>query len=190
MTGSEVPLSASAEATILPKEVEKTPEIKPQPDESTSAISTPRRHVDSKPIPTDSLVSIPLTEPERTRPSTFNDNDSIADDSNVESPVEDQDLRRRSSIEMFDSLSRRSRPLSMQAPPPNLAEEIDSDKAYSMFSPARSSLSEARSRGESVSSEGSAQVDWEQLDKTEAREDADADDDEVCLHDPVMAYQY
>jgi hypothetical protein len=183
MTGSEMPLSASAEATL--KQLEKTPEIRPQPDESTSAVSTPRRHVDSKPIPTDSLVSIPLTDPERTRPSTINDNDSIMEDSNVESLLEDEDLRRRSSIEMFDSLSRRSIIVSTQASPLNLAEEIDSDKAYSIFSPARSSLSEARSRGESVSSEGSAQVDWEQLDKTEAQ-DADADDDEVCCYNLVM----
>lgn len=177
---SGVPLSASAEAAALPQESEKTPEIRPQPDESTSAVSTPRRHVDSRPIHTDSLVSIPLTDPEGTRPSTFTGNYSILEDSNVESPLENEDLRRRSSIEMFDSFSQRSRALSTQAPTLNLAEEIDSDKAYSIFSPARSSLSEVRSRGGSVSSEGSAQVDWEQLDKTEAREDADADDDEVC----------
>jgi hypothetical protein len=187
MTESEVPLSASAEATAPPKELEKTPEIKPQPDESTSAVSTPRRHIDSKPIPTDSLVSIPLTDAVRTRPSTLNGDDDITEDSNVESNLEDEDLRRRSSIEMFDSSNRRSRVLSTQAPPLNLAEEIDSDKAYSIFSPARSSLSEARSRGESISSQESAQVDWEQLDKTEAREDADADDDEVRLLDSVMA---
>lgn len=182
MTESDLPLSTSAEATAPSRDMEKTPEIRPQPDESTSAVSTPRRHVDSRPIHTDSLVSIPLTDPDTTRPSTFStfdDNESITDDSNVESPMEDMDLRRRSSLEMFDSFSRRSRALSTQAPPLNLAEEIDSDKAYSIFSPARSSLSEIRSRGDSVSSEGSAQVDWEQLDKTEAQ-DADADDDEVC----------
>lgn len=189
MTESDLPLSASAEATVLPKESEKTPEIKPQPDESTSAVSTPRRHVDSRPIHTDSLVSIPLTDSDRTRPSTFNDNESITNDSNVESPTEDEDLRRRSSIEMFDSFSRRSRALSAQAPPLNLAEEIGSDKAYSIFSPARSSLSEVRSRADSVSSEGSAQVDWDQLDKTEAH-DADADDDEVCSREYLVPCSY
>jgi hypothetical protein len=185
MTVSETPLPASAEATAPPQKLENTPEIRPQPDESTSAVSTPRRHVDSKPIPTDSLVSIPLTDAERTRPPTLNGDDSVTGGSNVESPLEDEGLRRRSSIEMFDSLSRRSRAMSTQAAPLNLAEEIDSDKAHSIFSPARSSLSEARSRGESVSSQESAQVDWEQLDKTEAREDANAHDEEACICDPV-----
>jgi hypothetical protein len=67
-----------------------------------------------------------------------------------------------------------------------MAQEIETHSG-SISSATRSV--EERSRSGSASSNGSIQVDWEQLDKTEAREDADTtDSDEVCF--PLLNYNF
>jgi hypothetical protein len=154
----------------------ESPEIKPQPEEAISTSSTPRKHIDSKPLPTDSLVTIPLSDAERTRPPTISGDGTMMDETaSVDSLIEEGSSR-RSSLEIFEEENDRE---SMETGQANLADELEVEEEPT--SPVIA-LSGDRGRSDSASSHGSNQVDWEQLDKTEAAEDADTESDKVCSY--------
>jgi Rab-GTPase-TBC domain len=140
-----------------------TPVMTPEAEEPAST-PTPRKHVDSKPIPTDSLVTISLSESNRASGSTGNRRSTIFDASES---VFDQELNqsRTASLAVIQGVGQDEN------------KEAPSSRASSIAPPVHSS-----NHTSSDGSEGSLQVDWDQLDKAEEREDADAESDEVCLH--------
>ena len=160
----------------------ETLELKAQPDQAESTQSTPRRKVDSKPVPTDSLVTIPLSDASQSRPPTVNIDDGRVDTprSSV-SPTEDQRSSRSSEGSIDDKRSTTSEP-----DQPNLAEEIENspEKKLSLL------IDVTRRRSGSTTSEASIQVDWEQLDKTEAREEEEADDEEAVRNSTSNSSKY
>jgi hypothetical protein len=146
-------------------------ELKAQPDQAESAQSTPRRKIDSKPVATDSLVTIPLSEASQSRPATVNLEDEIVDPTRSSvSPTEDHRSTRSSERSIDDKRSTTSEPEQ-----PSLAEEIENspEKKLSLL------IDTSRRRSGSTTSEASLQVDWEQLDKTEAREEEEASNEEA-----------
>lgn len=163
------------EAAQLIQEEMETPELKAQPDLAESAQSTPRRKVDSKPVPTDSLVSIPLTDSSLSRPATVDiENGIVETPRSSVSPTE----YHRSTISSDRSVDDKRSTTSEPEEQPSLAEEIASspEKQLSLL------IAGGRSRSCSTTSEASLQVDWEQLDKTEATQEEEADDEEaVCI---------
>jgi hypothetical protein len=181
MTTSEAPLLVAAEvATEIKTEAPKSPVITPHPDELASNTSTPRKemsprkHVDSKPIPTDSLITIPLSD---TADRPIVNSDGVASEyaGSIRSPMEPDESWPDSDRKSEEPEDWRESDESEMA---SLAHEIEYNSG-SVSSATRSV--EERSRSDSTSSNGSVQVDWESLDQTEAREDADADSDEVSL---------
>jgi hypothetical protein len=174
MTDSAPPLLPAVEAvTELASEAPQSPTVTPQPEELASSRSTPRKHIDSTPLPTDSLVSIPLSDtPDRTTtrtsravfeyPPSFHSHLQEERESWRESYIKSEDVKEgRGSGESELEI---------------LAYEIENHSGS--LSSASKSVEE-RSRSGSISSRGSIHVDWESLDLTEALEDADADSDEV-----------
>jgi len=133
--------------------------------------STPRTHVDSKPLPTDSLVTINLSETGRTSTSTAYRGSSI-----LSAPEADLDEtpRRQASVGMMNGLADK-----VEAP--EMAHDSVASDTYQVVEWTRPSRTSTE-RGESFSdgSDRSIEVDWDELDKTEEREDADAESDEVC----------
>ena len=154
----------------------ETPELKAQPDQAESAQSTPRRKIDSKPVPTDSLVSIPLTDPRAS--TTTNIEDPVAESEVqtelLESPVSTS-ADQRSTISSHRSSASDRRSTTSEPEQPSLAEEIAAspEKKLSIL------VGGSRRRSGSTTSEASLQVDWEQLDKTEAQEEEEASDEEA-----------
>lgn len=138
-----------------------TPVMSPA-EESDGATPTPRKHVDSKPLPTDSLVTISLSDTSRTSIVVVGEDDEPID---VTHTPFDRELKRtrKASIAVLEGLQ-------------EFRDEID----VLADDPAHDDEEEATShRSSSEGSEESLQVDWEQLDKAEQKEDADADSDEV-----------
>jgi len=133
---------------------------------------TLRTHVDSKPLPTDSLVTINLSENGRTSTSTADRESSI-----LSAPEADLDdtPKRQASVDTMSGLADE-----VEVPTEMACDSVASD-TYQVVEWARPSRTSTE-RGESFSdgSDRSIEVDWEELDKTEEREDADAESDEVC----------
>ena len=158
----------------------ETPELKAQPDQVESAQTTPRRKVDSKPVATDSLVTIPLSEASLSRPSTVNIENGIVETSR--SSVDQLDERRLT--EASEKSLDEKRSTTSELEPPSLADEIDNspERKLSLL------VQGNRARSSSSTSEASLQVDWQQLDETEAREEEQADDEEV-VREAVLTSQ-
>jgi hypothetical protein len=117
-------------------------------------------------------VTIPLSEASQSRPPTVNVEDEfVSSPRDSLSPLEDHRSTRSSERSIDEKRSTRS--LSDQL---NLEQEIANspERKLSLL------ITTGRPRSGSTTSENSLQVDWEQLDKTEAKEGEQADDDEVC----------
>ena len=126
---------------------------------------TPRTHVDSKPLPTDSLVTVNLSETGRTSTSTAHRESSI-----LSAPEADLDdtPKRQASVDMVNGLEDQT-----EIPRGSVASDT-----YQVVEWTRPRMSTEESFSDS--SDRSIEVDWDELDKTEEREDADAESDEVC----------
>lgn len=148
----------------------ETPELKAQVDTVESVQSTPRRKIDSKPVATDSLVTIPLTEANYSRPSTVSIEDDILDYTRASVALTNERRSTRSSEASLDGTQSIG-----ESQQPTLAEEIETspDRRLSLL------IEASRRRSGSTTSEASLQVDWEHLDRTEAQEEEEADDEEV-----------
>ncbi|KIW04002.1 uncharacterized protein PV09_04829 [Verruconis gallopava] len=150
----------------------ETPELKAQPDDAESTQSTPRRRVGSASAATDSLVTIPLSDSSQSRPPTVNvEGDQLLSKPPRDSLSPTDDCRSSRSSERSVDGRRSTRSSSH---PLTLAEEIANspERKLSML------VEGKRKRSSSSASESSLQVDWEQLDKTEAREEEQAEDDQ------------
>jgi len=137
---------------------------------------TPRTHVDSKPLPTDSLVTISLSDVNRMSSST-----TCLDNTILSAPEADlcDEPQQRSSIDIINGLHNYEEgEESLVTTPVDNVQSPDWIRSSSPSFP-----TSHRSNGSSLNSrEGSDRsidVDWEELDKTEEREDADAENDEV-----------
>jgi hypothetical protein len=179
MTTTEAPLLVAAEvATTIEMEAPKSPITTPHLSQLASNSSTPqkettpRKHVDSKPIPTDSLITIPLSDP-ADRATMNSDGPDLEYAGSIPSPTEPDESWQDSERQSEEPEERRESDESEMA---SLAHEIEFNSGS--VSSATKSVEE-RSRSDSTSSNGSVQVDWDSLDQTEAREDADTDSDEV-----------
>lgn len=146
--------------------------------EHTESTPKPRTHVDSTPLPTDSLVTINLSEAGRASCSTTGLESAILDA--PEADLSDEP-KPRSSLEIISGAGtnvKDDETLHVVVP----ADRSQSGDWTRSSSSAASRLSKGRSQSISDRSDRSIEVDWDELDKTEEREDADAEGDEVsCI---------
>jgi hypothetical protein len=134
----------------------------------------PRTHVDSTPLPTDSMVTVPLSE------AGTNDDDVRESIIRPEIIVEERRLSSRpSSDEIHKAFGRRASQASVIAPtsdsPTVSVHDVD----------AAETPKSTRSRSGSDSS-GDAKVDWAELEKKETQQNHEGQDDvgaAVCWHD-------
>lgn len=137
---------------------------------------SPRTHVDSQPLPTDSMVTVPLSE---------SDGGQLADQEEdvtdtVPSPtitVEEQRVSPRpTSAEIMQAFGRQnSQDGSVHTPPMN-SPTISLPEDDSPQTPTRSA---DRSRSGSNGSDRSEHVDWAELEKSEEKEPQQQGQDEV-----------
>lgn len=127
----------------------------------------PRSHVDSTPLPTDSMVTVPLSE------ASTNDDD--VRDSTIRPAIMVDERRlssRPSSDEIHKAFGRRASQVSVIAPasdsPTVSVHDVDADET----------IKSTRSRSGSDSS-GDAKVDWAELEKKETQQNHEGQDD-VC----------
>lgn len=125
----------------------------------------PRTHVDSTPLPTDSMVTVPLSE------AGTNDDDVRDSVIRPEIIVEERRLSSRpSSDEIHKAFGRRASQASIAAPtstsPTVSVHDVD----------AVETLKSTRSRSASESS-GDAKVDWAELEKKETQQNHEGQDD-------------
>lgn len=146
---------------------------------------SPRTHVDSQPLPTDSMVTVPLSE---------SDGAAAADDDNVsptttqpEIVVEKRSSSRPDSTEIMEAFGRRASgdeedpTISLpeeESPTISLPEE---EVPESPLTPTRD-----RSRSDSSGSNQSAHVDWAELDKKEEQEPGGQGQDDVSREDGAL----
>ncbi len=126
----------------------------------------PRTHVDSKPLPTDSMVTVPLSE------AGTNDDDVRESISRTEVIVEERRVSSRpNSDEIHKAFGRRTSQASAEAPtttsPTVSVHDVDA---------ADTPQSETRSRSGSDSS-GDSKVDWAELEKKETQQSLEGQDD-------------
>jgi len=129
----------------------------------------PRRHIDSALLPTDSMVTVPLSE---THQSTIIDGETLGALSKVEDITlqTSSSVTRQSSVDIFygpDAVRR-----SKETVQYGLVEEALLAKASMGGSSTMGTFSVGldRVRSNSSSSEGSAAVNWAELEKTEEQE--------------------
>ena len=137
--------------------------------ETDSLTRTPRTHVDSKPLPTDSLVTINLSETSRSSTSTAYRESSI-----LSAPEADLDdtPKRQDSVNMVNELG------GQEEVPEIPCGSVNSDTCQVVEWTRPRTPTEDR-ESYSDGSDRSIEVDWDELDKTEEREDADTESDEV-----------
>lgn len=133
---------------------------------------SPRTHVDSTPLPTDSMVTVPLSEA-----GTTPDDDDDARESISRPPIiveERRDSSRPSSTEILKAFGRRSSQDSIEEPtaesPTVSVRDVDAPE-----SPA----SDSSSRRNSDGSGKSVPVDWAELEKKEEQEPEGEGQDQV-----------
>ena len=141
---------------------------------------SPRTHVDSQPLPTDSMVTVPLSE---TDGGHAEEDDTTATLPQLEIPTEDKRTSSRpDSAEIMQAFgSRRSQddsPLSpaaeVESPTISLPEEAEAEAPRTP-----TSVERKRSESDSSGSVQSVHVDWAELDKTEKQEPESEGQDEV-----------
>ena len=140
---------------------------------------SPRTHVDSQPLPTDSMVTVSLSESDASQ-TTEREEDATTTFPQAEiTIVENRISSRPSSLDIVRGLNREQEPQD---------EDEESNSVVDFDSPSVSSPGELHSqtpttpdrlRSNSNSSERSAQVDWEELEKTEEQEPREEGSDEV-----------
>jgi hypothetical protein len=132
---------------------------------------SPRTHIDSAPLPTDSMVTVPLSEG-----STTPDDASMRGSMSISQPQivvdERRDSSRPSSTEILKAFGRRSSSSSQQASPTVSVQDADSPNARK---------SRARARRQSDGSGKSEPVDWAELEKKEEQEPEGEGQDKVGI---------
>jgi hypothetical protein len=144
---------------------------------SEAATPTPQKFADdATPTPTDSMVSISLTDSDRTSTTSSRSVDTTPDD--VVSEV-----LKRASVPESQISSIHSVEAGVDAPgaEARLVEEVTFEKARSRAGSVDTTRISHHNRGRSDSSESdrSLEVDWESLDKTEQKQEQDQESDEV-----------
>ena len=140
---------------------------------------SPRTHVNSQPLPTDSMVTVCLSESDAGQ-TTEREEDSTAMFPQPEiTIVENRISSRPSSLDIVRGLNR-ERESQGRGEDSNSVVDLDSP---SVFSPGelhiQTPTTPDRPRSNSNGSERSAQVDWEELEKTEEQEPREEGSDEV-----------
>jgi len=148
--------------------------------EHPASAPTPRSHVDSKPLPTDSLVTISLSDANRTSSST------TCLDSTILSAPEAEIFNKpqhRSSVDIINGLHDDEDGAESPAltTPADSVQSPNWERSSSPSPPLPRHSHSSSSRNSREDSDPSIEVDWEELDKTEEREDADAENDEVSI---------
>lgn len=125
----------------------------------------PRTHVDSKPLPTDSMVTVPLSE------AGTNDEDIRESIVRPDIIVEERRLSSRpSSDEIHKAFGRRASQASVTAP----TSDSPTVSISNVDAPERPKSTRSRSGSESS---GDAKVDWAELEKKETQQSHEGQDD-------------
>lgn len=148
----------------------------PAPEGRESTARAPRIHIDSERLPTDSMVTVPLSE---------TDGASAVDDHLVSPALQHPDITfqeemrlssRPSSAEIMDVFGRRASRDAASSPTVASPTTSLSDQDVP-----KSQTSPERSRSNSNGSDQSAQVDWAELEKKEEQEPQEEGQDEVSF---------
>lgn len=143
----------------------------------------PRTHIDSKPLPTDSMVTVPLSESDGV--NTPDDDSIVHKLPQPEILVDEKRLSSRpNSDEIMAAFGRRASMDGSTTPPanrPSIALQIADGTA--------TPKSLERTRSNSNESSQSAHVDWAELDKKEEQEPQEKGQDEVRM-DIIQPYLY
>lgn len=143
---------------------------------------SPRTHVDSAPLPTDSMVTVPLSEA-----GTIPDDESVRESiSQPKIVVEDRrDSSRPSSTEILQAFGRRDSQASIDTNTLNspTVSVNDTDAADRR-------KSRSRTRRQSDDSGKSEPVDWAELEKKEEQEPEGEGQDTVCVEKMLALLRY
>ena len=139
---------------------------------------SPRTHVDSQPIPTDSMVTVPLSETETDSP-TAADDDNVSPTTQQPEIIVEKRLSSRPNSEEIMKAFGSSSSQDDEGPTISLPEEEVSE---SPLTPTRE-----RPRSDSSGSNQSAHVDWAELDKKEEQEPGGQGQDDVGRVDRVWS---
>jgi hypothetical protein len=146
---------------------------------------SPRTHVDSTPLPTDSMVTVPLSEA-GTTPDADDDAESMR--GSILQPQivveERRDSSRPSSTEILKAFGRRSSHASIDTPAV-ASPTVSVHDADAQDDAQDSRQSRARSRRKSDGSGKSESVDWAELDKKEEQEPEGEGQDKVRMSTPL-----
>jgi hypothetical protein len=178
------PNMSSELLTLAAEPLEEFPQL-PSSPEFEAKTPVPNKAAYMSHIPADSLVSISLSDPDPRSPvDTDLDADLDIDESEVSSQeVVEEVLKRASQSSPIDSL-RTVEDVVVDLPrsEQRLVKEVARERARSRSgSLAMIPEATARARSGSDASDGSVQVDWERLDKTERHQHEDQAHDEVRL---------
>lgn len=149
---------------------------------------SPRTHVDSQPLPTDSMVTVPLSE---TDGSPALDQDHVLPSTPhqplpaIEIAAEEKRLSSRpNSDEIMKAFGRRS------SQDGSISPAIDSPTiSLPEEAPPQTPTSGERSRSDSNTSNQSAHVDWAELEKKEEQEPQEEGQDEVRQDEQMLVYR-
>ncbi|KAF2675039.1 hypothetical protein BT63DRAFT_27113 [Microthyrium microscopicum] len=159
-------------------QLEKHLETPPQSPQSDAATPVPKKPLEDIPTPTDSMVSIDLSEPSRNSDGSILVEDTTAKDlvEEVLKRASESPTRHRSEIEVADVVD-------SPGAEARLMEEVAFEKERARAGSRRGSVAttSGRDRSDSAASEKSVDVDWESLDRTETQQTNDQDDEQTTL---------
>ena len=156
------------------------------PHVEDAAARSPRTHIDSQPLPTDSMVTVPLSETDGAH-GAEGDEDAVATLQQPEIIVEEKRLSSRpTSAEIMQAIRERdSQDGSVHTPSIN-SPTISLPDEETPQTP----RSGERSRSDSNGSNHSAHVDWAELEKKEEQEPQEEGQDDVSLSHPKPVRGY
>lgn len=144
---------------------------------------TPRSHVDSSPLPTDSMVTVPLSETDGRTP----EEEEGARESVIRPEIIVEERRassRANSTEIRNAFGRRASQSSVDTPAPT-SPTISVRDTDAPVSP-KTAPTDCRGRRTSNGSGKSEEVDWAELEKKEEQEPEG--EEEVCRRRPCVEH--
>ncbi|ORY08450.1 rab-GTPase-TBC domain-domain-containing protein [Clohesyomyces aquaticus] len=150
-------------------------------DRGRTAERSPRTHVDSQPLPTDSMVTVPLSETDGTPSTEQEDEEATTPMQRPQITVDERRLSSRpTSAELMQAIRERGSQEGSQDGSIHSPSELSSPilSLPGDQSP-RTPKSGERSRSDSNASDHSAHVDWVELEKTEEQEPKEEGQDDA-----------
>jgi hypothetical protein len=144
------------------------------------AARSPRTHVDSQPLPTDSMVTVPLSETGTDGGLAADDDDAPATPLRPEITIDERRLSSRpTSAEILQAIREPSRSSTASVDTPAMVSPTISLPEDEENEIPPTPTSEQRTRSDTSGSDQSAHVDWAALEKKEEQQEQGDGQDEV-----------